>query len=245
MLTSFSPFPPLGGSGPLPLALPANIGVACLTTNRRLERKVRSTVPALEEILVMDQEEQDLLQGRPSWAVVDMGPRARMAFEDFLALGPTRTVRQLSQFYIGQSDLGEPVPTISANQVRNWINQFDWFTLARQWDMEMAEAQRRVIKQAAEIVRRRHAYIGMLMQKVGVAQLQKIVEADDRLEPGEARRWIETGIKLEREAKGVDIVEQGRAMEPSDLSTVAGEELVIEIRETLIGLRRAGVLQAD
>lgn len=206
------------------------------------ETAVATVQPPTEDILVLDPTDQVLPE--MAWQDIDMSPRARMAFEDYLAMGPTRSVAGLKLFYQQQDQSGEPVPTTSDYQIRDWIQKYDWHELARRWDHEIAEANRNIMRQAAQIVRRRHAYIGMLMQKVGVAELKRIVEQSVELDPGEVRRWIETGIKVEAQAKDLVAEEGGGVIPPSALSQVEEGELVAVVREKIISLRRAGALSA-
>lgn len=208
------------------------------------ESAITTIAPPTEDILELDPVEDQLVP-EMSWQDIDMSPTARMAFEDYLAMGPTRTVAGLKLFYQQQDQSGEPVPTTSDYQIRDWIQKYDWHTLARRWDHELAEANRNIMRQAAQIVRRRHAYIGMLMQKVGVKELRRIMENDIELDPGEVRRWIETGIKVEAQAKDLVAEEGGIVIPPSALAGVEEGELVVAVREKIVSLRRAGALPAS
>lgn len=78
--------------------------------------------------------------------LADESDRAWMAFQDFLEMGPARSLEQLRQRYIDRSiDPDTPngtVPTKSKATFKKWSSRFNWYERAKEWDLEQ-EARRR------------------------------------------------------------------------------------------------------
>jgi len=110
-----------------------------------------------------------------------------------------------------------------------------WYRIAREWHWwERAEAwddeQRRLRWAAEERERqemlRRHIQMAQSMQSIGLLRLRELQQDPSDMTPTEAMRYITSGVKLEREARGL----------PSDLiaiMTMSDAELLARYRRLL------------
>jgi hypothetical protein len=167
--------------------------------------------------------------------------RAVIACNDWLLMGPGRSLRKLWETYT-KINTGQQIqpPTRSYTTLRTWASRYDWPTRARLYD---AEQERLKAEQAqAEIAEMnvRQARNALGLQTAGaqlvMALLRKTKQAPQLLEElgveklarllPQAARAIEVGGREERQARGqpgdrLDLTSGGKSL--------AIEEVIVEI----------------
>lgn len=134
------------------------------------------------------------------------------AFVAYRDLGPARTFREAAKDQFVKAKEG----TLS-----KWARQFDWQGRAGQYDLAQQMGLRRQRLLTQELRRARFAELGQKLQKRGEAAIDNLSVP---LTAEEARRFIETGVKIEANALEIG---DGREelTQADDLANLSNEEL--------------------
>lgn len=107
-------------------------------------------------------------------------------------------------------DAGEfdNVPTIRYGTLNDWAKEYNWVQRTAAWDAEIDRVWQEESKLAIREAARRHWESSIELQNIGKLAL-KFVDPATLAEkaPQEVRRFIETGIDLERKTLGMDAKE--------------------------------------
>ena len=141
--------------------------------------------------------------------------RAKQGFEDYYALGATRSLEKLHQKYT--DDTPNP-PTGSMDTLKLWSNSFRWQDRLREREQRISrETEIKLVDRITEM-RVRQAEVGEKLQQKGLQRLQELV--GEEITPSEARAMVIEGAKLERIARGEP---EGGAVDISILLSQAKE----------------------
>jgi hypothetical protein len=126
------------------------------------------------------------------------GERAFEAFARYRDLGPDRSLRRVGR------DLGKSRAAIEELSVR-----WDWVARAFAYDAHL-DRQRQIANERSFLeMNERHARLGQAMQTAGARKVEHVSALLDTeptsLSPSEAVSMINSGQKLEREARGANI----------------------------------------
>lgn len=116
-------------------------------------------------------------------------------FQDFLVLPYPRKTRGLAKDVRTFAD--------------SWRVLYGWDIRAAAWDAHLAELRQASAERVTEAMAERHARLGFEVTTLAEGQLRRLHRAaeacaDDlpRLQDGQILRYLETGIRIEREAAG-------------------------------------------
>jgi hypothetical protein len=135
-------------------------------------------------------------------------------FQDFLALSYPRKTRSL--------------PLKIRSIAETWRVIHGWDVRAARYDAHMAGVRQAAVERVTESLAERHARLGFEVTTLAAGQLARLRKAADaladdlpRLQDGQILRYLETGIRIEREAAG-----QAQApAEALDLGALTVDEL--------------------
>jgi len=146
-------------------------------------------------------------------------------FQQFLTMGPERSVRQLADDWRaaqGHSRRGS-APGAWTRAAKQW----HWYERAEAWDLEQQQRRFAEDVERYERMRQRHASLGRGMQTAathGLGHLVRRAEEDpESLTATEIRMLAESGISIERTAEGlptqmVQLMVDLLGMEPDELA---------------------------
>lgn len=134
--------------------------------------------------------------------------RAYQAFLCYRDMGALRSLRKAAEIFYG--DVGYvSKPSAKNRQFFEWSSNHKWVARCEAWDDE--EDRLRTIERRERIKKMddRQAGYGKTMQKIAYRNMpiveglvEDMIKADKTLTVEESRRYIETGVKLERLALG-------------------------------------------
>jgi hypothetical protein len=117
-------------------------------------------------------------------------------FQDFLALKPPRNLTALPRGVVDPS--------------RAWRINMGWDARAAAWDAHLATLRLEAAERVTTAMAERHARLGYRVSRFAEGQLERLRRAAEalpedlpRLNDGQILRYLETGIRIEREAAGV------------------------------------------
>lgn len=157
------------------------------------------------------------------------------AFVDYCGLGGGRSLRKQMQLYRAQiedkASTSSP-PTSRFATLGEWSSKFRWMERAKLYEKLLAHTERQVEMQALKEMKERHIDFAMYLFKIAGLKLQEMaLDRSSGLSPAEARQFIETAVRIEREARGAAAAELANAV--NDASAVAagvgGRFRVIEV----------------
>jgi hypothetical protein len=135
-------------------------------------------------------------------------------FQDFLALSYPRKTKKLP----------EKLRAIA----ESWRIIHGWDVRAARYDAHIADIRQAAVERVTESLAERHARLGFEVTSIAAADLARLRKAqaalsDDlpRLNDGQILRYLETGIRIEREAAGAAPPQ----VETLDLSALSVDEL--------------------
>jgi hypothetical protein len=146
--------------------------------------------------------------------------RSYALFCAYRNLGPERSLRKLKQ---GTS--GAP----NVNRLKRLSTRWNWVERARKYDDYLEYQDRLQQESERREMRKRHAKMGVLGQSVAVKALENLlnkVQSGGEVSAGDASRLLDTGVKVERLARG----------EPTDSHEVSGPgrgPVKLDLAETL------------
>ncbi len=136
-----------------------------------------------------------------------MGRRAAITPESarmlYCMMGPEqRSIRRLQQ------ELEDEGLKVAIHTLENWSIKFDWVTRAFEWDDERSLRREALVLDHVEEMENRHVRLGLKMQSLASQALELLADAFEQkhgdLPARDAIRMADTGIKLERQARGMD-----------------------------------------
>jgi hypothetical protein len=144
--------------------------------------------------------------------------RCYYAFTLYRNMGPTRSLAKVSeqmqnhkQEYSKKPKKPEPaldqnrtktVPKIST--LKYWLAKYNWTSRAEAWDAEQDKIALLELQQAQKEAAKRHVDLGKILQAKGAIRLKQLnpeINPED-LSPMAALKYIETGVKIERQILG-------------------------------------------
>src|SRR6266498_2685422 len=126
-------------------------------------------------------------------------PKSLEAFEQYWALGPSRSLRTLAEHSgIALSQLGE------------WSSKFDWQYRVLQRQREEIAASREAAKKEAAALARRRLRNAQLLQEAALTIFAKAKIADME---EDARDYLDTALKMMTEGMRAERLELGEATE--------------------------------
>ena len=163
------------------------------------------------------------------------GSKAFRAFTDYCNLGAGRSLRKLAQAYRLQSE-GEAravlPPTVRPATLEQWSSTFRWVERSKLYERLRAAAEREADMMALKEMKGRHIDHAMYLLKLAGLKLQEMaLESSSPLTPAEARQYIETAVRIEREARGAAAAELANSVAEANADTagVGGRIRVIEV----------------
>ena len=123
--------------------------------------------------------------------------RQREAFQIYLEMGRDRSLSRLHEELL--RTYGKPK---TARTVEEWSSKLGWQARIDQLEREAQVAAQAAFVAEKREVNRRHAREAAVLQQLGLQALAK-GDADD-LTPATATRLVEIGVRIEREARGLD-----------------------------------------
>lgn len=126
-------------------------------------------------------------------------PKAAAAFEEYAAMGPSRSLRKLAEKLHQSSP--EASPTIETIKV--WSREHNWQERVKPYDAERIEEKRRKQEAEIEAMNQRHALIGTSQQAKAIKQIEALIEAKS-FGSMAAVQLLKLATDLERLARGVE-----------------------------------------
>jgi hypothetical protein len=175
--------------------------------------------PLLPPDLPLDEPPDDEPEEEES-ALSDMTPRALTAFEQYYALGPTRSLRRLAE----ESGARQ-------RQLERWSAKYEWPRLCRERHQEEVEAARGAARKEAATLARRRLRNAQLMQEAALtilsrSKLTEMEPEDARKALPDARYLLVEGMKMERLELGEATETTAQVAPPKPVSEMTDEELV-------------------
>jgi hypothetical protein len=127
---------------------------------------------------------------------------ARQAFEDFIAMGPDRSVEALYRRYAAQASEGIAVPSKSHQRLVTWSQQYRWPKRAKEHDREQGARRRRELTARVDKQLDRMVVLGEELQELGI-MVAKARAAANQVTAAEAVAFIALGAKLTLRGMGV------------------------------------------
>jgi hypothetical protein len=121
----------------------------------------------------------------------DESSKAFEAFVLYRDAGPDRRLTEVSAKL-----------TVSRQSVGKWSKKYQWPARVAAWDAELDRQRRDAHITTVRETSARHAQIARAMQNKAVQRLQSVDAS--KLTPSELIRFIEIGIKIERDAMGIE-----------------------------------------
>jgi hypothetical protein len=118
------------------------------------------------------------------------GARAFAAFCVYRDLGPERTLQQVRQ------ECTKSMPLL-----KRWSAYHNWVERAAAYDGHLDRLKRQENERQLQETLERHANFGVLAQNKAFEKLQEL--KGETLTPNQALAYLEAGIKIERDARGV------------------------------------------
>ena len=152
--------------------------------------------------------------------------KAYEAFCRYRDMGISRSVMKVQEKY---SDNYK-----TERLLHRWSTTFSWVNRCREFDKYMEKEMRKEFKNEYIEMNKRHAQYATLLQRKAMEQLQELDSAS--LKPIELMRFMETGVKLEKEAIGVPEFEEYEEDKRHQVSQKIIDE-VNEINRKLLEIR--------
>jgi len=126
-------------------------------------------------------------------------------FETYRLLGPERSLTAAYQAW--QKEKGRKVTNRVSQSWRRAMKLWNWQERAEAWDAYQLQKDADAYEEELDKMRERHVQEALAMQRVGAEKLRQILQSDNpgaALNAAEARKFIDTGVALERQARGVE-----------------------------------------
>lgn len=116
----------------------------------------------------------------------------------YTSMGDSRSLRALHEHLQGQNIV------VSIQTIQVWSRKYEWVEAAARYDNEHVVRQEKVTLDELEDMELRHATLGIQMQTMGREALELIqATLAAQVGPREAVKLAETGVRMERLARGV------------------------------------------
>ena len=126
-------------------------------------------------------------------------PKALAAYEEYAAMGPSRSLRKLAE-KLSQT-IPKPSPTIET--IKLWSSEHQWQERIKVYDAERIDERRRKHELEIEKMNERHAVIGTSQQVRAIKQIEALIEAK-AFGSVAAVQLLKLATDLERVARGVE-----------------------------------------
>lgn len=117
-------------------------------------------------------------------------PRAAAAYEEYAAMGPSRSLRKLAD-----------KSGTKLAQLGEWSSEHQWQERVKSYDAERIEEKRRKQEAAIDAMNERHAMIGTTQQARAIKQIEALIEAKS-FGSMAAVQLLKLATDLERVARG-------------------------------------------
>ncbi len=161
--------------------------------------------------------------------------KAFRAFTDYCNMGAGRSLRKLVRAYRGQiEDKASTVlpPTTRPATLGEWSIKYRWPQRVKVYEKLRIAAEREIDMQVLKAMKERHIDFALALFKIAGLKLQEMaLERSSSLTPAEARQFIETAVKIEREARGAAAAEMANAVGQASAvaANMSGRFRVIEV----------------
>lgn len=173
----------------------------------------------VENVVVIQHPEytEDSIPALPS-------PAAQIAFQDYMDLGPSRSVAALRNHYLAkrQKDPTSPIPTTDAYLLSQWEMRYNWRALA--WEHD-ADSNRAFLENRKSILGSLYTSHSKRAEKIlRIAEkAMDIIESDidagsSSLSPQDALKFMQEGTKAARECQEALL----RLQDPSEQKAESG-----------------------
>ena len=125
--------------------------------------------------------------------------RARQGFEDYFAMGATRSLPKLHKIYEGTT---QDTPTRSLDTLKIWSTSHNWPQRVKEREILVTEKTEKKVTDAVAEMRARHAALGYELQDKGIARLNELKLKD--ITTRDAITLVVEGAKLEIAARGAE-----------------------------------------
>lgn len=176
---------------------------------------------------------------RPATALnpmlVQMPPLVRRAYQDYLDMGPYRSVTALWVKYraLAEQNPNAMVPTTQQDELARWEVQYQWRDLAIEHDNALHEVWQSERKDTLVDLYSRKIKIGKKMQRKAYRALELL--KPEMMRPGDISAFLEMGTKLETEA-----TEKIVALENPKTKTGAAGDNYAELRQMIANTLQIG-----
>lgn len=149
----------------------------------------------------------------------DMTPKALTAFEQYYALGPSRSLRRLAE------EAGHAL-----RQLERWSAKYEWPRRCKERHHEEVDAARAAARKEAATLARRRLRNAQLMQEAALtilsrAKLTEMEPEDARKALPDSRYLLVEGMKLERLELGEATETTAQVAPPKPVNEMTDEEL--------------------
>lgn len=132
---------------------------------------------------------------------------AQIAFQDYMDLGPTRSVAALRNFYLAkrQKDPHAPIPTTDVYILSQWESRYNWKALAWEHDADANRAfdqsRRNILNTLYDSQSKRSEKMIRIAEKA-MGQLEADIDAGNIvLSPQDTLKFLQEGTKSLRESQ--------------------------------------------
>ena len=135
---------------------------------------------------------------------------AEIAFQDYLNLGPSRSVTALHRQYLAKlaKNPHAPVPTDNLYTIMEWERIYNWRTLAWEHDVEGNRAFAIHRKEIMSAVYEGQLNQGRLLMKMAESNIAMLAKKKDEhgnpvqvLSPQEALMFMKEGVRIQKESQ--------------------------------------------
>jgi hypothetical protein len=123
--------------------------------------------------------------------------RAKAAFTEYCALGPSRSLAKLSKVTVGDG-------TVHIRQLERWSSDFKWVLRAGQYDAERAEERKAKLDAEIDAMNARHALIATSSQSKALKQIESLI-ASNKFGSQASVALLKLALECEREARGASV----------------------------------------
>ena len=140
-----------------------------------------------------------------STEIVPMGDTpslaAQKAFDDYIALGQSRSITMLQRQYAARrlGDPSAPVPTIDIYQLRAWEQRYGWRQLAYEHDTQAVRVYNDKRRELLKALFKSQAKRAHMLMDVAEKAIKNI--NPEEMEARDAIKFLEVGMKWAKEAE--------------------------------------------
>jgi precorrin-6B methylase 1 len=143
-------------------------------------------------------------------------PKAAAAYEEYAAMGPSRSLRKLAE------KLDQIAPKVSPGieTLKLWSSEHRWQERVRLHDAECIEERRQKREAETEAMNSRHALIGTTQQAKAMKQIDELIKAQ--------KFGSQAVVQLLKLALDIERLARGDATDRQEITGKDGGPLIIE-----------------